>query len=41
MVIGELTVSDALKKAELHALKETQKEVNASFKDIEKEIKSQ
>ena len=41
VVIGELTVSDALKKAELHALKETQKEVNASFKDIEKEIKSQ
>lgn len=41
VVIGEITVSDALKKAELHALKETRKEVNASFKDIEKDIKSQ
>jgi len=41
VVIGELTVSEALQKAELHALKETKKEVNASFKEIEKDIKSQ
>lgn len=41
VVVGEVTISDALQKAELHALKETKKEVNASFKDIEKEIKSE
>jgi uncharacterized membrane protein len=41
VVIGEITVSDAIQKAELHALKETKKEVNASFKDIEKAIKEQ
>ena len=41
VVVGEITVSEALQKAELHALKEAKKEVNASFKDIEREIKSQ
>jgi uncharacterized membrane protein len=41
VVIGELTVSEAIQKAQLHALKETKKEVNASFKDIEKAIKEQ
>ena len=41
VVIGEITVSDAIQKAQLHALKETKKEVDASFKDVEKEIKAQ
>jgi hypothetical protein len=34
-------VSKALEKAELHALKETKREVNASFKELEKAIKEQ
>ena len=41
VVIGELTVSEALQKAELHALKETKKEVDASFKELERAIKAQ
>jgi uncharacterized membrane protein len=41
VVIGEITVSKALEKAELHALKETKREVNASFKELEKAIKEQ
>jgi len=41
VVIGEITISEAIEKAELHALKETKKEVNASFKDLEKAIKAQ
>ncbi|MFL6288938.1 MAG: DUF1269 domain-containing protein [Actinomycetes bacterium] len=41
VVIGEITVSKALEKAELHAVKETKREVDASFKELEKAIKSQ
>jgi uncharacterized membrane protein len=41
VVIGEITISEAIEKAQLHALKETKKEVNASFKDLEKAIKDQ
>jgi uncharacterized membrane protein len=41
VVIGEITVSKALEKAELHAVKETKKEVDASFKELEKAIKTQ
>jgi uncharacterized membrane protein len=41
VVIGEITISEAIEKAELHALKETKKEVNASFKDLEKAVKAQ
>jgi len=41
VVIGDLTISEAIEKAELHAVRETKREVNASFKDLEKEIKAQ
>ena len=41
VVIGEITVSKAIEKAELHAVKETKKEVDASFKELEKAIKAQ
>lgn len=41
VVIGDLTISEAIEKAELHALRETKREVDASFKEIEKEIKAQ
>ena len=41
VVIGELTVSEAIEKAQLHALRQAKREVNASFKEIEKEIKDQ
>ena len=40
VVIGDLTISEAIEKAELHALRQAKREVNASFKDIEKEIKN-
>lgn len=39
VVIGDLTVSEAIERAELHALREAKRDVNASFKEIEKEIK--
>ncbi len=41
LVIGDLTVSEALKKAELRAVRQEKREVNASFNEIEKEIKNQ
>lgn len=41
VVIGDLTVSEAIQKAELHAVRQAQREVNASFKEIEKAIKAQ
>lgn len=41
VVIGDLTISEAIEKAELHAVREAKREVDASFKDIEKEIKAQ
>lgn len=41
VVIGDVTVSEAIQKAELHALRQAQREINASFKEIEKEIKAQ
>ena len=34
-------VSKAIEKAQLHAVKETKREVDASFKELEKQIKSQ
>jgi uncharacterized membrane protein len=40
VVIGEVTISEALEKAELHALKQQKREVDASYKEIEKEIKA-
>ncbi len=41
VVIGDLTISEAIEKAQLHAVREAKREVDASFKDIEKEIKAQ
>jgi uncharacterized membrane protein len=41
VVVGDVTISRAIEKAELRALKEAKKETNASFKEIEKAIKAQ
>ena len=40
LVIGEATLSEALQKAELHAVKEMRKELNANAKELEKAIKA-
>lgn len=40
VVVGELTVSEAIEKAQLKALKQMKREVDVSFKDVEKEIKA-
>jgi len=40
LVIGDVTVSKALEKAELRAVKEIKREVNVDLKELEKEIKA-
>ena len=40
VVLGDITVSEALEKAELGAIKEIRKQVNVNLDDLEKEIKS-
>lgn len=40
VVIGDVTVSHALEKAQLKALKQVRRDVNADLDEIEKEIKS-
>jgi uncharacterized membrane protein len=40
LVIGDITVSKAMEKAELRAVKEIRKQVNVDLDDLEKEIKS-
>lgn len=40
LVIGDLTVSKALEKAQLKAVKEIRKQVNVDLDDLEKEIKA-
>lgn len=40
VVLGDITVGEALKKAELRAVKEIRKQVNVDLDDLEKEIKS-
>lgn len=40
VVLGDITVCEALKKAELRAVKEIRKQVNVDLDDLEKEIKS-
>ncbi len=39
VVVGDVTISDAIENAQLKAIKSTHKEVNASVKDVEKQIK--
>jgi uncharacterized membrane protein len=39
VVVGDVTISDAIEKAQLKAVKSIHKEVNASVKDVEKQIK--
>ncbi|HEY7045404.1 MAG TPA: DUF1269 domain-containing protein [Nocardioidaceae bacterium] len=39
LVIGDLTVSKALEKAQLHAIKEVRKQVNVDLDELEKDIK--
>ena len=39
LVIGDLTVSEALEKAQLKAVKEIRKQVNVDLDDLEREIK--
>lgn len=41
VVVGDLTISEAIEKAELHAVRQTKREVDASFAEIEKAIKAQ
>jgi uncharacterized membrane protein len=40
LVIGDVTVSKALEKAELRAVKEIKREVDVDLKELEKEIKA-
>lgn len=40
VVVGDVTVSEALEKAELRAVKEIRKQVNVNLDDLEKEIKA-
>jgi uncharacterized membrane protein len=40
LVIGDITVSQAMEKAELRAVKEIRKQVNVDLDDLEKEIKA-
>ena len=40
LVLGDLTVSEAMEKAQLHAVKEIRKQVNVDLDDLEREIKS-
>lgn len=40
LVLGDVTLSEALKKAELRSVKQIRKETNASLDGMEKEIKS-
>ncbi|MDN5762093.1 MAG: DUF1269 domain-containing protein [Microlunatus sp.] len=40
VVLGDLTVSEALEKAELRATKQIRKQVNANLDDLDQEIKS-
>ena len=39
VVIGDITVSKALEKAELRAVKQIKKDVNVDLDELEKEIK--
>jgi uncharacterized membrane protein len=41
LVIGDVTISDAISKAELKAVKQIKKDVDASFKDLEAQIKAE
>ena len=41
VVIGDVTMSKAIEKAELRAVRQTKRDVDVAFKDLEKEIKSQ
>ena len=38
LVIGDLTISEAVEKAELHAIKQLRKEVKVQAKEIDKEL---
>jgi uncharacterized membrane protein len=40
LVLGDLTVSEAMEKAQLKAIKEIRKQVNVDLDDLEKEIKA-
>jgi uncharacterized membrane protein len=41
LVIGDVTLSEAIAKAQLKAVKEIKKDVDASFKDLEAQIKAE
>lgn len=41
LVIGDVTISDAIAKADLKAVKQIKKDVDASFKDLEAQIKAE
>ena len=38
LVIGDLTISEAVEKAELHAIKQLRKEVKVQAKELDKEL---
>lgn len=40
VVIGDITVSKAIEKAELHAVRELRKQIDADAKELEKQIKA-
>ena len=41
VVVGDVTMSKAIEKAELRAVRQTKRDVDVAFKDLEKEIKAQ
>lgn len=41
VVVGDVTMSKAIEKAELRAVRQTKRDIDVAFKDLEKEIKAQ